>query len=76
MLRKTFETEIKQVKDEILVLGSMVEQAIIDAVSALKKRDIKASEKLLDNDREINRKRFEIEDRVNDPDRHAAAHGS
>ena len=28
MLRKTFETEIKQVKDEILVLGSMVEQAI------------------------------------------------
>ena len=51
MLRKTFEIEIKQVKDEILVLGSMVEQAIIESVSALKKRDIKTSEKLLDNDR-------------------------
>ncbi len=61
MLRKTFETEIKQVKDEVLVLGSMVEQAIVDSVEALKKRDVKASEKLFAADREINRKRFQIE---------------
>ena len=26
MLRKTFENEIQQLKDEIIVLGSMVEQ--------------------------------------------------
>ena len=64
MLRKTFETEIKQVKDDILMLGSMVEQAIIESVAALKKRDIKASEKILDNDREINKKRFEIESKL------------
>jgi phosphate transport system protein len=64
MLRKTFETEIKQVKDDILMLGSMVEQAIIESVSALKKRDIKASEKILENDRQINKKRFEIEDKL------------
>jgi hypothetical protein len=36
MLRKTFETEIQQVKDDILVLGSMVEQAILGSVEALK----------------------------------------
>ena len=64
MLRKTFETEIKQVKDDILMLGSMVEQAIIESVAALKKRDIKASEKILANDREINKKRFEIENEL------------
>ena len=37
MIRKTFENEIQQVKDEVLVLGSMVEQAILDSVEALKK---------------------------------------
>jgi phosphate transport system protein len=61
MLRKTFETEIKQVKDEVLVLGSMVEQAIVDSVDALKRRDIKASERLYAADQEINRTRFDIE---------------
>ena len=47
MLRKTFESEIQQVKDEVLVLGSMVEEAILNTVEALKKRDIKASEEIL-----------------------------
>jgi phosphate transport system protein len=64
MLRKTFETEIQQVKDEVLVLGSMVEQAIIKTVEALKKRDIKASEEILNNDKLINKKRFEIENQL------------
>jgi phosphate transport system protein len=61
MLRKTFESELQQVKDDVLVLGSMVEQAILNSVEAMKKRDIKASQKILEQDREINKKRFEIE---------------
>lgn len=64
MLRKTFETELQQVKDSVLVLGSMVEQSLLDSVEALKKRDIKASEKILQFDREINGKRFEIENQL------------
>jgi len=64
MLRKTFENEIQQVKDDVLVLGSMVEQAILNSVEALKKRDIKASEKIFAQDREINAKRFEIESKL------------
>ena len=64
MLRKTFENEIQQVKDDVLVLGSMVEKAIIDSVEALKKRDIKASETIFDKDKEINEKRFEIENKL------------
>jgi phosphate transport system protein len=64
MLRKTFETEIKQVKDEVLVLGSMVEQAIVDSVDALKRRDIKASERLFAADQDINRRRFDIESQL------------
>ena len=64
MIRKTFENEMQQVKDEILVLGSMVETAILDTVEALKKRDIKESEKILAADKEINKKRFEIESQL------------
>src|SRR5512143_2291907 len=64
MLRKTFDSEIKQVKDDVLVLGSMVEQAIIESVEALKKRDIEASKRLFEADQEINRRRFEIESRL------------
>jgi len=61
MIRKTFENELQQVKDEILVLGSMVETAILDTVEALKKRDLDEARKILEADKEINKKRFEIE---------------
>ena len=64
MVRKTFETEIQQVKDNVLVLGSMVEQALLDSVDALRKRDIKAAEKIYTDDMEINKKRFEIESQL------------
>jgi phosphate transport system protein len=64
MLRKTFENEIQQVKEDVLVLGSMVEKAILDSVEALKKRDIKASEVIFEEDKDINKKRFEIENKL------------
>ena len=64
MLRKTFENEIQQLKDDVLQLGSMVEQAILDSVEALKKRDVKASEKVFMEDQRINEKRFEIENKL------------
>jgi len=64
MLRKTFETEIQQVKDDVLMLGSMVEHAILNSVEALKKRDIKASERIYQDDLEVNKKRFDIENKL------------
>ena len=60
MIRKTFENELQEVKDEILVLGSMVEQAILASVEALKKRDLEAARQILKDDGEINKKRFEM----------------
>ncbi len=64
MLRKTFETELQQVKDEVLTLGSMVGQAILDSVEALKKRDIEAARGILEADKKINAQRFKIENQV------------
>src|SRR5689334_1234070 len=64
MLRKTFENEIQQLKDEIIVLGSMVEQAVMDSVDALKKRDLEASKRIIELDSQINTKRFALENQV------------
>lgn len=64
MIRKTFENEIQQLKDEIIILGSMVEQSITDSVEALKKRDIEASQRVIELDNRINAMRFALENRV------------
>jgi phosphate transport system protein len=42
----------------------MVEQSIVDSVEALKKRDIGAAEKILAADKDINKKRFQIESQL------------
>lgn len=64
MLRRTFEQELQRVKDEVLVLGGMVEQAMLQAVEALKKRDLAAARRILEADREINARRYAIEESV------------
>ncbi|MFO3795891.1 MAG: phosphate signaling complex PhoU family protein, partial [Anaerolineales bacterium] len=64
MLRKTFEQELQHVKDELLVLGSIVEEATLKSVEALKKRDLKAAREILEADRNINARRYAIEESV------------
>ncbi len=64
MLRKTFENDIQQLKDELLLMGSMVEQQTMDAVEALKKRDLEAARRIYNTDAKINEKRFAIEEQV------------
>lgn len=61
MPRETFERELHKLQDEILILGSMVEQAVLGAVEALKQRDLEAARRIYYNDRAINEKRYEIE---------------
>jgi phosphate transport system protein len=63
-MRKTFEAEIQQLKDELLLMGSMVQQQIMESVEALKKRDIDASHRIFNADSKINSKRFGIEEDV------------
>lgn len=63
-MRKTFESDLQHLKDELLVLGSMVEQVTLDAVEALKRRDIEASRRLYEIDLQINAKRYAIEEKV------------
>jgi len=61
MSRKTFSQEMQEIKDEVLLLSSMVEQAVMNSVEALKNNDLKHARQVLLEDNNINRKRFEIE---------------
>jgi phosphate transport system protein len=61
-IRETFDQDLQRLQDEVLVLGSMVEKAIIESVESLKRRDLEAARRLIVEDRILNEKRFAIED--------------
>jgi phosphate transport system protein len=61
MSRLTFSQEMREVKNEVLLLGSMVEEAVMESAQALKDNDLERSHQILLNDMLINRKRFETE---------------
>ncbi len=61
MTRKTLEARKRHLKEELLVLGSMVEQAMQQAMGALKRRDLDAARRVYADDQAINAKRFDIE---------------
>jgi phosphate transport system protein len=64
MTHLNLDREIQRAKDEILILGSMVEQAMQQSVDALKNHDIERSKTILDYDKRINEKRFNLEGTV------------
>ncbi|HSN95092.1 MAG TPA: phosphate signaling complex protein PhoU [Anaerolineaceae bacterium] len=64
MPRLTLDRETRLVQDEMLILGSMVEQAILNAVDAFRRRDVEAAHEVVVNDGRINDKRFAIENRI------------
>ena len=64
MPRETFDRQISHLEDEILLLGSMVEQSVMDAVSAFKSRDIETAHEIYEEDSVINEKRFAIENAI------------
>ncbi len=64
MTRLHYEKELQRLQDELLLMGSMVNQALRQSVDLLKRQDLVAAEKLIKADKEINRRRFAIEDAV------------
>ena len=61
-IRTTFHKRLKEIQNDVLVMGSMVEKAIDRSVAALKQRDLKLAEQIIEDDKMINQKRFEIEE--------------
>jgi len=61
MLRQTFDRELQRLQDDMLVVGRMVEKALVESVEILKRRDLEGARRLIAGDQIINEKRFAIE---------------
>lgn len=61
MTRETLDRILKELREEILTLESMVRQATLDSVNALVNRDYKTSRRVYEADSLVNEKRFELE---------------
>ena len=61
MAREVLDRRISHLLDQILILDSMVENAISESVAALKKHDVSTAKMIHSNDQLINAKRFELE---------------
>jgi len=63
MPRESFNRHLRELQDDVLVLGSMVGKAIERSTEALKKRDLELARQVIADDGNINSKRFEIEEK-------------
>ncbi len=62
--RALLDSELNDLNQSVLSLGSMVDKAIADAVDALLNNDIPLAESVIHGDAEINRLRFQIEEKA------------
>lgn len=61
--RTYFDQELQQLQDDLIIFGSMVSEALLDSVKAMRERDVLRAEKIIGYDQALNKRRFSIEDR-------------
>ncbi len=64
MTRVLFEQHLSELRSDVVDLGSRAEEAIRRAMESLRRRDLTLARAVVEGDYEINRSRFEIEDRA------------
>jgi phosphate transport system protein len=60
-MREAFERDLKRLQDDVLILASMVEKQITEAVDGLKERSKVGARQIIVGDEHINERRFAIE---------------
>ena len=63
MPRESYYQHLRQLQDELLVLGNMVDKAIGRSVSALKERDLELAQQVVEEDTAIDCKCREVEEK-------------
>ena len=66
MVRADFDRSLNELLDHLMALGKMVETAIIKSMAALQARNLQASFEVIDEDNQVNEKRFELEEQCID----------
>jgi phosphate transport system protein len=64
MMREMLQNKIRQLEDEVLLLGNLVEQVTRRSVEALRNRDVVLAFNILQDDQLINDKRYAIENNI------------
>jgi len=64
MVRQVMDREVSKLKNEVLLLGSMAEEAVLSAVNALYLRNHVTARQIFISDQEINKRRFAIQNAV------------
>ncbi len=62
-IRTFFHKRLREIQDNILVMGSMVGKNILRSVEALKARDMNLANQIISDDQKVNLTRFEIEEK-------------
>jgi phosphate transport system protein len=62
-IRTAFHKKLREIQDDVLVMGSIVSKAIASSVNALRDRDLDLAHQLISDDMKVNQKRFEIEEK-------------
>ncbi len=62
MIRKSFSEHIRELEHEVIGMGQSVIAAINRSMAALTSQDLDEAQRVIDGDREINSKRWEIEE--------------
>jgi phosphate transport system protein len=63
MTREVFERKLREMQDDVLIMGSMVEKAVQRAMESLRSRNTALSTEVVNDDIAINKKRYEIEEK-------------
>jgi phosphate transport system protein len=63
MTRATFEHQLDEIQQDMLVMAYMVELAIERSITALKTRDVELARQVIADDLKINEKRYDIEEK-------------
>ena len=62
-IRTAFHKRLREIQNDVLAMGSMVEKAISRSVEALKERDLNKAQRVIVDDQKINKERFTIEEK-------------
>ena len=66
MARSDYTQQLQEIQDDLLLLGSMVEKAIVKSVDALKNRDLESSQAVIDEDDRIDDFQMVLEEKCVD----------
>lgn len=62
-IRTAFHRRLREIQNDVLTMGSMVEKAISRSIDALKDRDLEKAHIIIAEDLKVNKKRFDIEEK-------------